>query len=118
MAHPVRIEHWRFAEQLGRLAAMNILGIETIYDEVPYFWTYQYDLGLDYIGHAKEWDEIIIDGDVEKQDFLAYYIKAGRVTAVCCCGRSKMACVVADLMKRNAALTPGLIRNAVIANAR
>ena len=95
-----RIEHWRVAEQTGRLAAMNMLGEQKIFTDVPYFWTYQFDLGLDYIGHADRWDEIIIDGDVAKQDFVACYVQNEQIVAVCVSGRSAESCAIMELLKR------------------
>ncbi len=77
-----RIEHWRTALQQGRIAAHNMAGVETAYQGVPFFWTNQFDAGLVYVGHAASWDEIIFQGDVSKQDFLAFYVKNNRVLAV------------------------------------
>ncbi len=78
---PIRVEHWRVAEQQGRLAARNMAGEHLPYDAVPVFWTIQYMKRLDYIGHAKDWDETVIHGDLEKPEFLVYYIKDGQVVA-------------------------------------
>jgi NADPH-dependent 2,4-dienoyl-CoA reductase/sulfur reductase-like enzyme/nitrite reductase/ring-hydroxylating ferredoxin subunit len=77
----LRVEHWRVAQQHGRVAALNMLGRAVPYDAVPVFWTIQYFKQLDYIGHASSWDEVVIHGDMEKPEFLAYYIKNGRVAA-------------------------------------
>jgi NADPH-dependent 2,4-dienoyl-CoA reductase/sulfur reductase-like enzyme len=79
---PLRIEHWRVAQQQGRVAALNMLGRATPFDAVPYFWTIHFLKRLDYVGHATEWDDIIVDGDLEKPEFIALYVKAGRVDAV------------------------------------
>ena len=54
---PIRVEHWRVAEQHGRIAALNMLGEAQRYDAVPVFWTIQYLKRLDYIGHAADWDD-------------------------------------------------------------
>ena len=75
------MEHWRVAEQHGIVAAMNMAGNATRYEAVPAFWTIQYMKRLDYIGHAKEWDQVIVHGDLEKPAFLAYYTLGGRVVA-------------------------------------
>src|SRR5690606_1013209 len=68
-----RIEHWRTALQQGRVAAHNMAGKNVAYDGVPFFWTRQFDAGLNYVGHARSWSEIILEGDVAAQDFLAFY---------------------------------------------
>ena len=78
---PIRVEHWRVAEQHGRIAALNMAGQGARYDVTPVFWTIQYLKRLDYIGHATEWDDIIVHGDLQKPEFLAYYVKGGRVIA-------------------------------------
>jgi apoptosis-inducing factor 3 len=77
----IRVEHWRVAEQHGRVAALNMLGHGVSYDAVPVFWTIQYLKRLDYVGHASAWDEIVIHGDLGKPEFIAYYVKDGHVAA-------------------------------------
>ncbi len=77
-----RIEHWRTAMQQGRAAAKNMAGEKTGFDAVPFFWTRQFDETLLYVGHAKEWDEIVIQGDVKQHDFLAFYVKDNKILAV------------------------------------
>ncbi|MCC6327853.1 MAG: FAD-dependent oxidoreductase [Acidobacteria bacterium] len=94
-----RIEHWRTALQQGRIAAHNMAGIETVYDSVPFFWTRQFDSTLNYVGHAKAWDEIVFDGDVTGQDFLAFYVKDGRVLAVAGMNRDRELAQIEELMK-------------------
>lgn len=77
----IRVEHWRVAEQQGRIAARAMLGQDAIYDAVPVFWTIQYLKRLDYVGHASAKDELVIRGDREAQNFIAYYIRDGLVKA-------------------------------------
>jgi apoptosis-inducing factor 3 len=77
----LRVEHWRVAQQHGRVAALNMLGKAVPYDAVPVFWTIQYFKQLDYIGHATRWDRVVLHGDMQKPEFLAYYVKDGRVAA-------------------------------------
>ena len=72
---PIRVEHWRVAEQHGRIAALNMLGEAQRYDAVPVFWTIQYLKRLDYIGHAADWDDVVVHGDLMKPEFLAYYVR-------------------------------------------
>jgi NADPH-dependent 2,4-dienoyl-CoA reductase/sulfur reductase-like enzyme len=83
----LRIEHWRVAEQQGRVAARNMLGGDEPYSRVPFFWTAQHDVVVNYVGHASEWDETVVGGDVGSFDFLAFYIKGDMVTAVATAGR-------------------------------
>jgi NADPH-dependent 2,4-dienoyl-CoA reductase/sulfur reductase-like enzyme/nitrite reductase/ring-hydroxylating ferredoxin subunit len=78
---PIRVEHWRVAEQQGRLAALAMLGRDVTYDAVPVFWTIQYKKRLDYVGHAEDWDDVVVHGDLGQPRFLAYYVKDGIVRA-------------------------------------
>ena len=86
----VRVEHWRVAQQHGRVAALNMLGGDVAYDAVPYFWTIHYRKRLDYVGHADTWDEVVIDGDLETPEFTAFYVREqdGTVRAVAGWGRN------------------------------
>lgn len=98
---PRRIEHWRYALQQGRAAAMNMLDKEIPFLGVPFFWTAHFGVSLRYLGHAKEWDEIFYDGEVEKKNFLAFYIKNNRITAVAGIGRDKEMAHIEQLFKDN-----------------
>jgi NADPH-dependent 2,4-dienoyl-CoA reductase/sulfur reductase-like enzyme/nitrite reductase/ring-hydroxylating ferredoxin subunit len=95
----VRIEHWRTAEQQGRVAARNMVGHDAVFDSVPFFWTRQFDRGLLYVGHAPRWDEIIYQGEVSSQDFLAFYVKDGRVLAVAGMNREREMAAAEELMR-------------------
>jgi NADPH-dependent 2,4-dienoyl-CoA reductase/sulfur reductase-like enzyme/nitrite reductase/ring-hydroxylating ferredoxin subunit len=77
-----RVEHWRVAQQQGRTAARNMLERDIPFDAVPYFWTSHFLKRLDYVGHAEAWDTVIVDGDLQKPEFIALYVKAGHVDAV------------------------------------
>jgi NADPH-dependent 2,4-dienoyl-CoA reductase/sulfur reductase-like enzyme/nitrite reductase/ring-hydroxylating ferredoxin subunit len=76
-----RVEHWRVAEQQGKAAARGMLGIGDGYGEVPFFWSNQFDLALTYVGYATGWDEVFYWGDVSSYEFVAFYVKNGRVAA-------------------------------------
>jgi NADPH-dependent 2,4-dienoyl-CoA reductase/sulfur reductase-like enzyme len=84
---PIRVEHWRVAEQHGRTAALAMLGQQVRYEAVPVFWTIQYLKRLDYVGHASKWEDIVLHGDPEQPDLLAYYVKDGLVAAAAGIGR-------------------------------
>jgi 3-phenylpropionate/trans-cinnamate dioxygenase ferredoxin reductase subunit len=77
----VRVEHWDNAMRQGPAAARNMLGQQQAYDRIPYFFSDQYDVGMEYSGHATAWDEVVLRGDVAKRAFLAYWIKDGAVVA-------------------------------------
>ena len=85
----IRVEHWRVAQQQGRVAALNMLGKPARFTATPVFWTIQYMKRVDYIGHAKAWDEVIVHGDIRKPEFLAYYVKDGVVAAAAGMDRDK-----------------------------
>ena len=97
---PIRVEHWRVAQQHGRVAALNMLGRNARYDAVPFFWTIQYMKRLDYVGHATEWDETVLHGDLGKPEFLAYYVKEGRVAAAAGLGRDGDTAALIELFAR------------------
>ncbi|MEP7274677.1 MAG: FAD-dependent oxidoreductase, partial [Acidobacteriota bacterium] len=105
-----RIEHWRTALQQGRAAAHNMAGKDSIYDAVPFFWTRQFDIGLLYVGHAANWDEIIFHGDVSTQNFLAFYVKGGRVLAVAGMNRDREMAAAEELIRLDKMPTPDHLR--------
>ncbi len=96
---PTRIEHWRTAEQQGRIAGRNMAGKIVPYTSVPFFWTNQVGLYFRYVGFAKEWDELIVDGDISSQDFIAYYVKDKRVCAAAGNNREKEMASIEELMR-------------------
>jgi len=78
----VRIEHWVVAERQGQTAARNMLGRREKYTAIPFFWSQHYDVSIDYVGHAAEWDNIDQDGDPAAHDVALRFRKAGRTLAV------------------------------------
>lgn len=101
----LRIEHWRVAEQQGRTAARNMLGHDEPYTRVPFFWTAQHDVVIDYVGHAAEWDEIVVDGDIGSFDFIAFHVKNGIVAAVSTSGRDRETASLSELMRERLTVT-------------
>jgi NADPH-dependent 2,4-dienoyl-CoA reductase/sulfur reductase-like enzyme/nitrite reductase/ring-hydroxylating ferredoxin subunit len=78
----IRVEHWVVAERQGQIAARNMLGQREQFDSVPFFWSQHYDVPINYVGHAEQWDEIGIEGDIGTKDCLLRYKHKGRVLAV------------------------------------
>ncbi len=97
----VRIEHWRLAQQHGWLAARNLLGEDAVFEGVPFFWTAQHGKRIDYLGHAENWDEEVIDGDLEALDFVAFLVRGGVVAAAIGCGRDTQMARLSDAMRRD-----------------
>ncbi|WP_392543327.1 NAD(P)/FAD-dependent oxidoreductase [Oryzobacter telluris] len=85
-AHPVlgrriRVEHWDTAINQAKTAAHNLAGGDEVYDTLPYFFTDQYDLGMEYVGHAGADDEVVVHGDLDAKTFRAFWIRDDRVVA-------------------------------------
>jgi NADPH-dependent 2,4-dienoyl-CoA reductase/sulfur reductase-like enzyme/nitrite reductase/ring-hydroxylating ferredoxin subunit len=85
----VRIEHWAVAQRMGRVAGLNILGGDLPFTAPPFFWTTQYDVTINYVGHAESWDRIDIAGDLAARDATIAYRRGGRTLAVVTIGRDK-----------------------------
>lgn len=77
----IRVEHWHNALNQGPAAARNMLGKSVAYDEIPWFWSDQYDFNLQYAGFHREWDQIVVRGSLAERNFIAFYIKDGLVAA-------------------------------------
>jgi NADPH-dependent 2,4-dienoyl-CoA reductase/sulfur reductase-like enzyme len=78
----LRIEHWVVAERQGQTVARNILGRRERFADVPFFWSQHYDLPINYVGHAENWDELEIEGDIKARDCLVRYRRDGKLLAV------------------------------------
>jgi 3-phenylpropionate/trans-cinnamate dioxygenase ferredoxin reductase subunit len=79
----LRVEHWATALHAGPAAARSMLGADVGYDRLPYFYTDQYDLGMEYTGYAPpgRYDNLVIRGDLDKREFIAFWTTGGRVVA-------------------------------------
>lgn len=79
----LRVEHWANALNGGPAAARSMLGQEVVYDRVPYFYSDQYDLGMEYSGHAGpgRYDQVVYRGNVPGREFVAFWLRDDRVVA-------------------------------------
>jgi 3-phenylpropionate/trans-cinnamate dioxygenase ferredoxin reductase component len=78
----IRLEHWSAALNQGPVAARNMLGLATPYEKVPYFYSDQYDLGMEYRGWAPDYDRVVFRNDPAGGEFLAFWLRDGVVGAV------------------------------------
>jgi 3-phenylpropionate/trans-cinnamate dioxygenase ferredoxin reductase component len=77
----IRVEHWANALNQGPAAARAMLGDDAGYDRLPYFFSDQYDVGMEYSGYATDWDEVVFRGDHASGEFVAFWLKDKRVLA-------------------------------------
>jgi NADPH-dependent 2,4-dienoyl-CoA reductase/sulfur reductase-like enzyme len=85
----VRIEHWSVAQNQGRTAARNMVGLESPFRDTPFFWSQHYDVTIGYVGHAEKWDAIEVEGAPEKLDCVVRYRLGGKLLAVATIGRDR-----------------------------
>ncbi|PPJ24698.1 NAD(P)/FAD-dependent oxidoreductase [Nocardia nova] len=79
----LRLEHWSAALNQPAVAAATMLGRDAVYDHVPYFYSDQYEMGMEYSGYVAngDYDEVVFRGDVKKGEYVAFWLRHGRVLA-------------------------------------
>jgi 3-phenylpropionate/trans-cinnamate dioxygenase ferredoxin reductase subunit len=77
----LRVEHWANALNQGMTAGANATGAHQPYTRLPYFFSDQFDLGMEYHGHADPHDELVLRGDLEARKFIAFWLRDGQVRA-------------------------------------
>ena len=77
----IRVEHWANALNQGPAAARTMLGHDTPYERLPYFFSDQYDVGMEYSGFARNWDRVIFRGDPATREFVAFWLVDDRIVA-------------------------------------
>jgi 3-phenylpropionate/trans-cinnamate dioxygenase ferredoxin reductase subunit len=79
----IRVEHWANALHQPPVAAKAMLGQDVTYDRVPYFYTDQYDLSMEYSGYVEpaSYDQVVFRGDLQTREFIAFWLSGGRVLA-------------------------------------
>jgi 3-phenylpropionate/trans-cinnamate dioxygenase ferredoxin reductase component len=106
-AHPlfgrIRIEHWAEALNQGLIAGRNLAGATQRYDRVPYFFSDQFDLSLSYLGHVREWDDLVVRGDqnVKEPRFVAWYLRQGVPRAALIVNDSDAEDMVREVIRRD-----------------
>jgi 3-phenylpropionate/trans-cinnamate dioxygenase ferredoxin reductase subunit len=114
--HPVferriRVEHWDNALKHGPAAARNMVGKDEAYEDIPWFWSDQYDTNLQYAGFHTSWDELVVRGSLEERSFVAFYCTAGRVLAAVAVNRGKDLRRSIPLIKARRPVQPAKLRH-------
>ncbi len=112
--HPVfgttiRLEHWSAALNQGPVAARNMLGRDVTYEKVPYFYSDQYDLGMEYNGFAAIWDQVVYRGDRAKGEVIVFWLDQGRVVAGMNVNVWDVADQIASLVRSKRSVDPRLL---------
>ena len=100
LGRPIRVEHWEVAKNHGRGIAADIVGGDVPYTKLPYFWSDQYDVNLEYRGHASGDDRAVWRGDRAGLRFSVFYLRDGLVEAVLSMNDSKTNEVGGKLIER------------------
>src|SRR4051794_4209406 len=79
--HHLRVEHWANALNQAAVAAQSMLGKDASYERLPYFFSNQYEVGMEYTGYARDWDDVVAVGDAGAREFVAFWLREGRVQA-------------------------------------
>lgn len=97
----IRIEHWRLAQQHGQVAAKNMAGGDVEYLGIPFFWTNQHMVIAQHVGFARDWDDLVVDGDIDEQQFVAWYVKDGKVLAAAGCQEDRRMAAAAEVLRES-----------------
>jgi 3-phenylpropionate/trans-cinnamate dioxygenase ferredoxin reductase subunit len=107
----VRVEHWQNAIKQANVAVRNMLGQSTVYDEVHWFWSDQYDWNLQYAGFHTSWEQLVVRGRLDSDNFLACYVNDGRIDAVVGVNRAKDVRRILPLIKARRAVNLDQLRD-------
>jgi len=103
---PIRVEHFQTAQRQGFAVGRVMAGATEPYDEVPWFWSDQYDLNLQYAGAGLPWTEIVIRGEMGRPPFTVFYLDSGRLVAAAGVNDHHSIARLRHAMQRRARLTP------------
>jgi 3-phenylpropionate/trans-cinnamate dioxygenase ferredoxin reductase subunit len=110
--HRVRVEHWANAKDQGAHVAGSLIGLDEPYQKSPYFFTDQYDLGMEYRGLAGPDDELVVRGDLASRQFIAFWLRDGRLRAAMNVNVWDHGTALGALVDAQATVTPAQLRDA------
>lgn len=96
-----RIEHWAVAQRQGQTVADNVIGNFNEFNDVPFFWSRHPGADLHMVGHAKDWSETHVDGDLDALDATIAYCKDDRILAVATLGRPEISLKAEAMLASN-----------------
>lgn len=111
----VRVEHWANARHQGPAAARAMLGAESAYDRLPYFFSDQYDVSMEYFGHAHTWDGVVFRGDPSTREFLTFWLAGDRVVAGMSVNVPQVAEPIQQMIRERAPVDPDRLRDPDVA---
>ena len=107
----MRVEHYDNAIKQGTAAARSMLRDGVVFDDPHWFWSDQYEHNLQYLGHARAWDDFIVRGTFEERRFLGFYLRDGVVDAVVGLNRGREVRRAAGLIRARRPVDPRLLRD-------
>jgi 3-phenylpropionate/trans-cinnamate dioxygenase ferredoxin reductase subunit len=84
LGYRLRVEHWANAHDGGAVVARAMLGQPVVYDVLPFFWSDQFETGMEYAGHVnpdRGYDQVVLRGDVDGHEFMAFWLADGFLVA-------------------------------------
>ena len=107
----LHVEHWANALHQGPAAARSMLGTGKPYARVPYFYSDQFDVGMEYSGHAPSWDEVVFRGDPAAREFLAFWLSGDRVLAGMSVNVWNVTDPIQEMIRERAPVDPARLRD-------
>lgn len=102
----IRVEHFQTAQRQGFAVGRAMAGSDEPYDEVPWFWSDQYDLNLQYVGAGLPWDRQVVRGELGRPPFTVFYLQAGRIVAAAGVNDHHTVARARHVMQRRAVISP------------
>jgi 3-phenylpropionate/trans-cinnamate dioxygenase ferredoxin reductase component len=107
----IRVEHWQNAMRQGDNAARNMLGERIPYDDIPWFWSDQYDANMQYAGFHTAYDDLIVRGRLDGGSYAAFYLNGGVIDAVVGLNNAKDVRRTIPLIKARRPIDPRQLRD-------
>lgn len=102
----VRVEHWQVARKQGAAVGQAIATGDRPFDDIPWFWSDQYDVKLQYLGHAAQFDRAVWRGDRDGRSFSVWYLRGGKVDGVLAFNDARSIRFGRDLIRRRVVVAP------------